>query len=194
MLVVAATGLSLFDWISGGAAVVSAAAAAVAAGASWKSTQQSMQITRDSRDALALAMEPTVWVRTEFTAPPNGLLPYSYFLDVRIHDRWPASDVEVQVRYVDGHLVTQRREFLDLNGGSAGSSANLWQIPLGEGHDVAPGPWDDLPALIRAVVVYYSDQRGLARYEMTIGPDATGGQSGTDTIFDTGHGQVRKTR
>jgi hypothetical protein len=176
---------TLFADLGAGVGGIGAAAAAIA---SWRSANTSREISRDSQEALGIAMRPYLAVRTIYgTAGDRGLQDGTFSLEIDNTSSWPAHNVSAEIRYRDGHVDRDRREFIAPNNPPPGVRYDeRWKVLLPAvglirtRNDV----FGDARDVIEAVVITYSDQRDIARYELRI-PSS---QGSAGDPFDSGHG------
>lgn len=149
------------------ATAVTALASMLAAGAAWRSASESSSASADAREAVALIIPPQIDLETTVDVNPQGRLAGT--IQLRIDDAlWPASDLQLEVRYRDGRTRRYQRERLN--------PFESWHVLLeGVGTAGADG-YDEFRDLVETVAVSYSDERGIARYERKIAPNhARGG-------------------
>jgi hypothetical protein len=89
---------------------VSALAGATAAGAAWRSALTSSAAARDVKQALGLAIKPTVEVSPfNGTRQAGGSPPVSVYAAVISNKSpWPAVDVEIEATLLDGRTLRSR--------------------------------------------------------------------------------------
>jgi hypothetical protein len=167
--------------------VAGAAAAAVAAWAAMRAANASLQTSRDASEALALGIRPhargDVWVDVE----PDRSGPYPGHVTVSCA-AWPATDLMLELHLHGGSQQRWTREKLGVTYHvvDAADSVDNWRFDYpqlqadGEGRPAATaGDYEKavfiaeqqaqfrerMLAHIVEVVLTYSDERSLARYE-----------------------------
>jgi len=153
----------LFDELSGAESAQPAERAQAA-----KSTDREEEVStnRDASDtweALAIGMKPALGVRTILgvhQGEPTGEL----FLEVNNTSGWTAKDVQLEVIFRDGRVDTDTRESMDPDR----HLEPRWTVLL---QGVKPANVDvfaEVRAQIESVVLTYSDERDIARYELRL--------------------------
>lgn len=83
---------------------------------------------------------------------------------VRVMDSlWPATDLRLEVRYRDARSVRHDRERLE--------PGETWSTAIEGVGPAGKDGFDTFREKVSAVVVTFSDERGIARYEHSIEPD-----------------------
>jgi hypothetical protein len=162
---------SAWDVVTSVGTAVGGLGAAAGAIAAWKAATASRATSRDALEALAVAIEPSVFMDVnqeprEVGAPMPG--PTRMSLNIRNSARWPASRVDVEMTLADGEVIRSSHELLDTM--VADGDINL---PI---RDVTPEwPPHDLAEPL-SVVIRYSDLREIARYEQSMTVGLVGGK------------------
>ena len=160
-------------------AAVGAVAGAVAAVAAWRSANASRATSRDALDALAVGIRPALSVRTQGDVvddKPTGKVWLTIANESLLHG-WAASNLVLEIRYRDGHVDRYERERMNPPGPDSG--LDLWRVPIRNGEPSAERAnesniYGDTRERVECVVLTYSDERGVARYELRLTP-APGG-------------------
>jgi hypothetical protein len=152
------------------ATTFAAIVAAFSAFNSWRAAKASQATSRDALEALALGIQPHLYVGLSTTNLSDGALGAK--ADVRNMSAFAASDLRLVIRYRNGTSKAHRRELLDparpSNPGDPYQPpwlVDLEGVRLGSPDNPYPGNVYDL---IESVVVTYSDQRDIARYELRV--------------------------
>jgi hypothetical protein len=159
-------------------AAVGGVAGAVAAVAAWRSANASRATSRDALDALAVGIRPVLSVRTQGDVvddKPTGKV--SLTIANESLRGWAASNLVLEIRYRDGHVDRHERERMNPPGPDRG--LDLWWVPIRNGEPSAEPAnvsniYGDTRERVECVVLTYSDERGIARYELRLTP-APGG-------------------
>jgi hypothetical protein len=154
---------------------ITAAASAVAAGAAWRSSAASSAASRDAREALALGIAPELQLSSaldvDSAGEPTGVLAQVYNLS-----GWTATDLDLEIHYRNGPTDRQHRARMDTmpHGHWDGPpNEHIWSYRLAVGVGGSDG-YDDYRAKIARIVLAYSDQHGIARYEASMQTIANG--------------------
>lgn len=134
--------------------------ACLAAVFAWLSAKASRATGRDALEALAVGIKPTIGVHTKSVGRPTWLTQ----LDVYNASGWPARKVHVEMRYRDGRTVAHDRHRFD-------SGDPHWFIDMPDITQSTVNPLDSSGTareIVEAVVIAYSDDREIARYQMLI--------------------------
>lgn len=179
--------------VAGVGSAVGGLAAAASAFFAWRSASASRDSSRDAAEALAIGMRPYLDVRTTYgvdsAAQPTG----TYALEIDNRSAWTARDVRLELRYRDGHIESHRREVMSPNRPAPGEPfRQAWSVPIDAAKPVTgrQDPFGDVRDIVGAVVVTYSDEREIARYELHI--DAL--QVSAAMPFDSGYGAETRIR
>lgn len=162
------------------ATVVTALGSAVAAGAAWRSASASSTASNDARDAVALNIRPylNAYAALDVDAgKPTGVL----FVLVTNESAWPATDLRLEIRYRDGHVDQQTRERLQ-------PTDPTWTVTVQGVQASGPDGYSEFRDRIASVVVIYSDDRNIARYQQLMEP--TGAQ-GSPLMGIGQHSRIR---
>ena len=141
---------------------LAAAAGAIAAVAAWRAAAESGSTARDARDALGHAIRPRLAIELfQTTTRPDGTSQIATW--IKNQAPFPAADITVRTRACDGTSDVVRFERLDaarahLGPKERGPHHMIW-VPLPADHDKLTG--------IDEIVVQYSDERGLLRWELS---------------------------
>jgi hypothetical protein len=148
------SGWEIFAAIAGAATAVAGGIAAIAA---WQSARTASQIGQESAEALANTIAPLVipgFVMRSSEVPTDTLRAY-----MNNRGSWPAADVDVVIRLRAGGTVHET--FLSLEANS--------EVTIDVGVDDHVEATNEAVAatlaIVEAVVITYSDTRGLHRYE-----------------------------
>jgi CAP12/Pycsar effector protein, TIR domain len=137
----------------------------------------------DAQEALAIGMKPSFGVRTILgvdRGAPTGEL----FLEVNNTSGWTARDVRLEVRRRDGQVDTESRNRMQPDR----HFEPRWNVLL---RGVKPATVDvfaEVREQFESVVLSYSDERDIARYELRL-PTANVGDP-----FDPATGEERRLR
>lgn len=145
------------DWgaVGGLGAAVGGLAAAASAVAAWRAANASHATSRDALEALAVGIRPRL--QLGFRQPWGG--DSSFHARVVNPSEWPATDLTIEVLLSSGVRITAKRARLDPGGDAMGNDEPHWIVKVGE---LRKEEWmGDL----RHVLVNFSDERGIARYE-----------------------------
>lgn len=155
--------MALLQLITEICSAIGGLAAAAGAEAAWRSANASRETSRDALEALAVGIKPYLDVRTilgvEHGAPTGEL-----FVEVYNSSAWPASDVRLEVRHRTGRVDKESRWRV----GSDRLGEQRWTVLL---RDVQPASVDvfaEVRQRIESVVLTYSDERSIARYELRL--------------------------
>lgn len=153
-------------------------AGAVAAVAAWRSAKASRATSRDALDALAVGIRPALSVRTQAGVvddKPSG----EVWLTIANESlgSWAASHLLLEVRYRDGQIDRHERERMSPPG--PGDREPPWHVPMRKGEPSAEpanasNVYGDTRERVERVVLTYSDERGIARYELSLTPAPEG--------------------
>lgn len=140
--------------------MVGAIAAAFGARAAWRAAAAAQTTSRDAMEALAVGMQPEVWADfyPESLSQGAGMpWPWRMGLGIRNSARWPASDVSIDVEFADGTHVRESHELLD----TMNVDGDLYTVLRDVTSTWPTTEWEPVTAVVR-----FSDQRGIARYEL----------------------------
>lgn len=140
------------DWLQITAAAMTglgAIAAAVSARSSLKAANASERTNLEAREALALAIEPTL-------DPQVGVGDRCEFVIVN-RGRFAAGRLDIDIS--PGRRLHRQRERL----APLETDADVWTLPLGQKSEAWPPPHVRIVATLR-----YSDERDIARHELVI--------------------------
>lgn len=140
------------DWLAAIFTAVGGIAGAVATFFAWRSAKASRDTGRDAREALAIAVEPEVFVGYGNVAERNGFL-------ISNGSKFDAVDVEVEVRRRDGDLVRSTRERL-----ARSTEWDGYWIADDGTNEALVDPYETF----EDVVVHYWDSQHVARYELRV--------------------------
>lgn len=164
--------------------LLAAAASAVAAVAAMRAARQSDDTARHAMEALGLAMEPKVNARYQLTHYGGEEHPRTELV-VSNPSRWPATDVEIEVRPAFGDAAKYQVERLD-PAGTAGEQISFRAPPPPPHPATIDNPeWTGSVEWTDEIVARYSDERGLLRWEVPLGFTYTASNDGKIG----GHGQ-----
>ena len=152
--------LAAAEWwevVSAVGAALGALAAAVGAIAAWRAASASRATSRDALEALAVGIRPRLRVSVADEYPAAKRI-----ATVENVSEWPARDLVFELRLRDGTVQREESEQLDPVKGLRGGTQ--WFVVL-EGSSPG-GP--SLEASAKSIVVRYSDDRRIARYEHTM--------------------------
>jgi hypothetical protein len=133
--------------------------AAVGAGAAWRAARDSRATSRDALDALSYAIAPTVLVETIAVPEASGEARSPWVVRIDNTSSFAAADVTVDVVFADGHQADRRWERVP-----PGDRVELEMRKI----DTPPGGPKKEEAGER-LVLRYSDERRIARYEERFG-------------------------
>ena len=159
---------------------VGGVAGAVAAVAAWRSANASRATSRDALDALAVGIRPVLSVRTQGDVvddKPTGKVWLTIANESLPWRGWAASDLVLEIRYRDGHVDRHERERMNPPG--TDGALDFWWVPIGNGEPSAEPAnvsniYGDTRERVECVVLTYSDERGIARYELRLTPAPEG--------------------
>jgi hypothetical protein len=150
---------------------IAAIAAAFSAFNSRRAASASQATGRDALEALALGIQPHLYVGLSTTKASDGTVGAA--ADIRNMSAFAASDLRLVIRYRDGTSKEHRRELLDPARPS--NPGDPWQQPWWvdlEGVRLGSPPDNSYPGnvydLVESVEVTYSDHRDIARYELRV--------------------------
>lgn len=145
-----------YDVVGALGAGVGGLAAAVGAVAAWRAAAASRATSRDAMDALAFALAPTLRVECSAVAESEGSARGVWKARIFNETERAAIDVTLEAHFRDGRRVLDRIERL------AGGAVQM--IPLRE---IEPPPGGPTSAQAgEELVLRYSDERGIGRYEL----------------------------
>jgi hypothetical protein len=136
-----------------------------AAGAAGRSASASSAAAADAREAIALNIPPDIQMDLAFNlSTEDGIRRPTGNLVVRVMDsRWPATDLHLDVRYRDARSARHDRERLE--------PGETWSTAIEGVGSAGKDGFDGFRETVSAIVVTFSDERGIARYEHSIAPD-----------------------
>ena len=146
-----------YDVVGALGAAVGGIGAAVGAAAAWRAASASRDASRDALEAIALGIAPRL--NMDVSVHPNRGDRGRWTARAVNASRFAATDVRVEAIFNDGHSVRESVERLE-----PGASLEVLLREV----DMPPGG----PSLSEAgesLVLSYSDERGIARYEQTHG-------------------------
>jgi hypothetical protein len=141
--------------VGGIGAGVGGLGAAAGAGAAWKAASASRETGENAAEALALALKPTLQLETFAIGEPEASERGAWHTRVLNESAFTALDVVVEARFRDGERIRQEIERLSPGGFE---TFTLREISAPPGGPTAAPQGESL-------VVRYSDERRLARYE-----------------------------
>lgn len=153
-----------WEAVSALAAAGGAIAAAVGSVAAWRAASASRATSRDALEALAVGIRPQLVIDFDGVAranadgePPPGAL----VAEVSSISDWAATDLRLEVRFRDGRLVHRTTERLAPSSVGTGVEGRAWTVAIDPGE-----PADRAP---ESAALRFSDERRIARYEITVG-------------------------
>lgn len=158
-----------WEVVSSIGAAVGAGAGAVGATAAWRAATASRATSRDALEALAVGIRPRlkaefgVLHRGDEHGQPTGAQLAAW---VTNEAEWAATDVTLDVEFRDGRHVGERTERLDAHPRvDPTPHAEQWTVTLGE----VPAGAQSIHSHGKEAILRYSDERGIARYQITYG-------------------------
>jgi hypothetical protein len=166
--------VTVADWTQITAALAgagSAVAGAIAAGAAWRSASQSNAAARDVREALGLAIKPTIDVSPYHeTRIVGGADPEQvYGVGLSNASLWDAVDVEIETVFHDGRTYSKRLpriEATDVKGKARTERIDLDNSPQPGLTGVGVTEVGQR-SIENAIYVRYWDERHLLHWELT---------------------------
>jgi hypothetical protein len=133
--------------------------AALGAGAAWRAARDSRATGRDALAALSYAIAPVLQVETLAIPETMGDARAPWLVRIGNMSSFPAADVTIEATFTDGHHAERRWERV-----APGDSVELVMREI----DTPPGgPQKDEAG--KQMVLRYSDERRIARYEEKFG-------------------------
>ena len=158
--------VSTWDVVAALGSAAGAVAGAVAAGAAWRAALASERTSAEAREALSAAIAPNVMFEpVQLPSDPDGPFPHGMQMMARIINlsRWAATDLEIVATFPDHEPVRERRDRLVTFGSPPpDSEIDDWWVPLRDVTETWPSR-DEPDSL--SVLIRYSDERGVSRYE-----------------------------
>jgi hypothetical protein len=155
-----------------------AIAAAVGAFAAWRAASASRATSRDALEALAVGIRPALEVRFVVLGNTTGSHHAAIVDNV---SEWPATHLVFDMRFRDGHAISERAERLDpARGDGQAPNDGRWTPVLAP----AEPRTTFFAEIADSAVLRYSDDRGIARYEQSFRFNFTKTRNGS--IVSTG--------
>jgi hypothetical protein len=143
-----------------GASVVAALAAVIGVTVAWHSGKIRRITSRDSLDAIALGITPTLHLDTVIDPLEDGTTRGRWAArTINASPQFAATDVHLEASFQDGHLVDKVTERV--------APGKSWLVVLREIEMPPGGP--SAHEAGRSLVLRYSDERHIARYEQEFG-------------------------
>lgn len=137
-------------------AAVGGLAAAVGAVAAWRAASASRATSRDAMDALALALAPRLRIECWPVAEPEGSDSGVWKAEIFNESEFAATNVVLEAHFRDGQRLQEHIERL--------AGGTIEAVPM---RDIEPPPAG--PTIAQSgeeLVLRYSDERGIGRYEL----------------------------
>ncbi len=153
-------------WIGGLGALVGGLGAASAAAAAWRAAVSSSHAAIEAREAMALAVRPSVEVWTAQWGGPESPASARVWVQGAVSD-WPATDVLLQFGLASGKRGSTSTKLLEPLYAGSPQNPPFLHIDIEQPSDTWPPPGGDH----LEIMVLFSDMRHAASYRITASAD-----------------------